>query len=351
MSKSRWGVLGIGIALSLAAAALRAQPATEVSDRVAQTGSLKGETYLGPHIGMTFFGHKDVFCRCDVDGNDFVFVGGRVGHMFTDNLAVELTGQFTRPDRVPSWWEFAAGALWDFTPTMHGWNTYAAAGGGASRPVPYFRGKGVPIAYAAFGSEYRFNKLIGMRLEMKGQYNFRTTLADQFGAFDQPGRLDLQPNIGVLFRFGGSSEPPIVTPPPAPAPPPPAPPAPPAAAERPAPPPAPPVAAPPPAPQPTTDTISFDHGKARLTNIAKAKLDAVALRLRDNPRATCEITGYPDATGGVRGESLARQRAENARQYLIDRHGIDGARIMTNTNLSDAGKRGQADITVTFRTP
>ena len=341
---------GLGILLSLGAAALGAQPATEVSDRVPQPAELKGEFYIGPHVGITFFGHKDVFCRCDVDGNDFVFLGGRMGYMITNNLAVEATGQFTRPDRVPSYWELTVGGLWDFTPRDPGWNTYVAAGGGASRPVPYFRGKGVAIAYLAFGSEYRFNKLVGMRLEMKGQYNFRSTLYDEFGAFEQPGRLDLQPNIGVLFRFGGSARPAVVTPAPAPPPVAPPPPAPPAAPERPAPAAPPPVAPPPPTPQqPTTDTIQFDHGKARLTNIAKARLDAVALRLRDNPRATCEITGYPDETGGVRGESLARQRAENARQYLIDRHGIDAARITTRTDMSTRAKRGQADITVTFR--
>lgn len=351
MAKSRSGfpAAGAAIVLLLGTAAASAQPATEVSDRVDPPAALAGETYVGPHIGMTFFGHKDVYCRCDVDGNDFLFVGGRVGHMFTDNLAGELTAQFTRPDRVPSYWEFTLGALWDFTPTRHGWNTYAAGGGGVSRKVPYFRGKGVPLAYAAFGSEYRFNKWVGMRLELKGQYNFRTTLSDQFGPYDQAGRFDLQPNIGVLFRFGGHAEPPVVTPP-APAPAPPPPPAPPAAPVTPEPQPAPPVAPPPPPPPaPTTDTIDFDHGKARLTNIAKAKLDAVALRLRDNPRATAEIIGYPDQTGGARGESLAHQRAENAKQYLIDRHGIDASRITTRTDMTNKAKHGQADIVVTIR--
>ncbi|MEP6770063.1 MAG: OmpA family protein [Acidobacteriota bacterium] len=349
MSKSKWGVLGAGAVLLLAASVSSAQPTTEVSDMVAPRASLAGETYVGPHIGMTFFGHKDVYCRCDVDQNDFLFLGGRFGHFFTDNLAIEATGQFTRPDRVPSYWEFTAGAMWDFTPRVPGWNTYVAAGGGASRPVPYFRGKGVPIAYLAFGSEYRFNKVVGMRLEMKGQYNFHTTLSDRFGPFDQAGRLDLQPNIGVLFHFGGNAQPAIVTPAPAPVAPPP--PAPPETAVRPEPAPAPPVATPPPSPprQPTTDTIDFDRGKARLTNIAKARLDAVALRLRDNPRATVEVVGFPDATGGARGESLARQRAENARQYLVERHGIDASRITTRTDLTSASRQGHADIIVTFR--
>ncbi|MCA1612357.1 MAG: hypothetical protein LC780_16250 [Acidobacteria bacterium] len=253
MSKSRWGVLGTGAVLLLAASVSSAQPATEVSDMVAPRASLAGETYIGPHIGMTFFGHKDVYCRCDVDQNDFLFLGGRFGHFFTDNLAIEATGQFTRPDRVPSYWEFTAGAMWDFTPRVPGWNTYVAAGGGASRPVPYFRGKGVPIAYLAFGSEYRFNKVVGMRLEMKGQYNFRTTLSDQFGPFEQAGRMDLQPNIGVLFHFGGNAQPAIVTPAPAPVAPPP--PAPPAAAVTPEPAPAP-IATPPPAPESIARTPS-----------------------------------------------------------------------------------------------
>lgn len=348
MAKLRWGVLAAGVVLSLAAARVTAQPATEVSDRIPQSAALAGETYIGPHIGMTFFGHKDVFCRCDVDGNDFLFLGGRFGHFFTDNLAVEATGQFTRPDRVGSYWEFTLGALWDFTPRVPGWNTYVGFGGGASRPVPYFRGKGVPLAYAAFGSEYRFSKLVGMRLELKGQYNFRTTLSDEFGPFDQAGRLDVQPNIGVLFHFGGRAQPAVVTPPAPVAPP--APPAPPAAPVTPEPAPAPPVATAPPR-EPTTDTIDFDRGKARLTNIAKARLDAVALRLRDNPRATVEVIGYPDAIGGARGESLARQRAENAKQYLVERHGIDASRISTRTDLSNASKRGKADIVVTFRNP
>jgi outer membrane protein OmpA-like peptidoglycan-associated protein len=89
------------------------------------------------------------------------------------------------------------------------------------------------------------------------------------------------------------------------------------------------------------DSIDFDHGKARVTNIAKAKLDAVALRLRDNPRATVTITGYPDASG-PRQEALARQRAENVKQYLIERHGIDASRLTTAIDMTDTSNRTRA---------
>jgi hypothetical protein len=54
------------------------------------------------------------------------------------------------------------------------------------------------------------------------------------------------------------------------------------------------VVEPPPPPAPTTDRIDFDRGSARITNVAKARLDGIALRLRENPRAPVVITGYPE---------------------------------------------------------
>ena len=115
------------------------------------------------------------------------------------------------------------------------------------------------------------------------------------------------------------------------------------------PPPAPPVVAPPPPPAPTTDTIDFDRGSAHITSIAKARLDAVALRLRENPRATVVITGYPDdGTAASRRESLGNERAENAKVYLVDRHAIDASRITTANEPTDTANRGAAVIVVTI---
>jgi outer membrane protein OmpA-like peptidoglycan-associated protein len=114
------------------------------------------------------------------------------------------------------------------------------------------------------------------------------------------------------------------------------------------PPPAPPVVAAPAPPAPTTDTIDFDRGSAHITNIAKARLDAVALRLRENPRATVVITGSPDdGTAGSRRESLARQRAEGAKAYLVDRHGIDSSRISASTDVIGTTNLGRSVIVVT----
>jgi outer membrane protein OmpA-like peptidoglycan-associated protein len=113
-------------------------------------------------------------------------------------------------------------------------------------------------------------------------------------------------------------------PPPVPVPPPPAP----------MPAPVPPPEAPPvtvPVHTPTelrTDEIHFEPGSARLTNIAKAILDDVALRMKQEPTATALVIGYNDnreATGA--GNDLDRRRAEAVRDYLVTRHGIDPARI------------------------
>ncbi|HEU5162920.1 MAG TPA: OmpA family protein [Thermoanaerobaculia bacterium] len=113
---------------------------------------------------------------------------------------------------------------------------------------------------------------------------------------------------------------PVAAPPPPP--PPVAPPPPPVA-------PPPPPVAPPPQPQVIrTDEIHFEAGSARLTNIAKAILDDVALRMKQEPRANAIVIGYTDdreATGP--NADLDRRRAEAVRDYLVSRHGIDPSRI------------------------
>ena len=361
-TRVRFGILGMAGLLLLGSGAARAQ-SMEVSDRV--PAPLAGETYIGPHVGYAFIGkYEKIYCPCDVDQNDFFFPGLRLGHFFTDHFALELTGQYFHPDpdKVPDYWEGTLGGLWDFTPRMRGWNTYIGFGGGVAFHPDYDRDNfsqdsyTTPLAYLAFGSEYRFGKLVGLRLEAKGQYNFHAhndaTLVVAGSPFthrvETSGHMDMQPTIGVLFHFGGRAAPAVVEAPPAiapaPAPPPPPAPAPPPPRE-PEKPAAPPVA-PPPAPPaaPVRDTIDFEHGKSRVTNIAKAKLDAVAMRLRDNPRATVTVIGYPDTAGGTRQESLARQRAENVKQYLIDRHRIDASRITTQIDMSDASNRGKVVV-------
>jgi outer membrane protein OmpA-like peptidoglycan-associated protein len=92
-----------------------------------------------------------------------------------------------------------------------------------------------------------------------------------------------------------------------------------------------------PAPRTTTDEIFFDGKSARLTNIAKAVLDGVALRMKNDLNATAVVLGYTDNAGADQANlDLGMKRAEAAKQYLVTRHGIDPGRI-------SAGSKGVAE--------
>ena len=110
-----------------------------------------------------------------------------------------------------------------------------------------------------------------------------------------------------------------------------------------------------PAPRPvtsTTDEILFDPAKSRLTNIAKAILDGVALRLKNNLSATCTISATADPKEKGDRMALAAARAEAAKDYLVKRHGIDAGRIVTQAkgdgDSPDATRNRRAVVTVTF---
>ena len=92
------------------------------------------------------------------------------------------------------------------------------------------------------------------------------------------------------------------------------------------------VITPPPAPTPKTtrDEIFFDVGSARLTNIAKAILDGIALRMKNDLNAMAVITGYSDPGGSEQSNlAISAKRAAAAKEYLVTRHGIDPGRITT----------------------
>lgn len=113
-------------------------------------------------------------------------------------------------------------------------------------------------------------------------------------------------------------------------------PAPPAPVPVPPPPPEPAPIAPPPEPvapprQPQTirtDEINFEPASARLTNIAKAILDDVALRMKQEPTSTSIVIGYTDSKESKgAAQDLDKRRAAAVRDYLVSRHGIDPSRV------------------------
>lgn len=166
--------------------------------------------------------------------------------------------------------------------------------------------------------------------------------------------------VGVTYAaWPPLPPPPVVVPPPAPAP------APSPVEEKieaaPAPAPEPPpTAPPPPTPETTRDEISFDAGSTRLTNIAKAVLDGIALRMKNDLNSTAVITGYTDDTGSEQANiPLSIKRADAAKEYLVTRHGIDPSRMTTdgkgsgepeydNSTPEGKAKNRRAVIVVTF---
>jgi len=108
---------------------------------------------------------------------------------------------------------------------------------------------------------------------------------------------------------------------------------------------------PPPAPAPperTEVTCDFTTGSARLTNICKAKLDEVGLKMKQNPSAPAQVTGYCNGSKGsaASNQRLADQRAQGVKNYLVTRHGIDPSRIQTSGQVTD---RNAAVVVVTVQ--
>jgi len=165
--------------------------------------------------------------------------------------------------------------------------------------------------------------------------------------------------VGVSYAaWPPPPPPPVVVP--RPAPPTPAPVEEPEPSAAPAPAPAPPAAPPPPQPKTTRDEIFFDGKSARLTNIAKAILDGIALRMKSDLNSTAVITGYTDNTGKEEANlAIAQKRADAAKEYLVTRHGIDPNRVTTaakgsaepaydNATKEGREKNRRAVIVVTF---
>ncbi len=74
--------------------------------------------------------------------------------------------------------------------------------------------------------------------------------------------------------------------------------------------------------------MHFDSGSARVSNIAKAKLDEVALKLKQDSALRAHVLGYSDSRGSKAGnDRLSAQRAEAVKAYLVQRHEIDPSRI------------------------
>jgi outer membrane protein OmpA-like peptidoglycan-associated protein len=113
------------------------------------------------------------------------------------------------------------------------------------------------------------------------------------------------------------------------------------------------VEVPPPPPQASKlNEITFKRNSARVDNTAKAILDDVALRLQREADSHAVIVGFADPKER-KPETLAAQRAANAKEYLSKEKGIDPSRIETRTG-SGGGMKAEIWIVpagATFNEP
>jgi len=106
--------------------------------------------------------------------------------------------------------------------------------------------------------------------------------------------------------------------------------------------------------------VQFDSNSARLSNIAKAKLDEVALKMKEDPDARALVIGYTDNRGSdAANQRMSERRAQAVKDYLVQRHGIDAARITTegrgaadpvasNDTAEGRGENRRAVVIITF---
>lgn len=77
-----------------------------------------------------------------------------------------------------------------------------------------------------------------------------------------------------------------------------------------------------------SEKIIIQMERTRPDNVAKAKLDEIALKLQQNQRLRATITGHTDDRGSERNnERVGQKRADAAKDYLVKQHSIDAGRL------------------------
>jgi outer membrane protein OmpA-like peptidoglycan-associated protein len=231
--------------------------------------------------------------------------------VFSGMVSYVLSGRVNSDVRPPNQLMFGAGVDVPLKPlpSLHaiGELTYTVMDGG-SIPEPNYGMLNAGVRYYIGRSGVAISTAFGVNMNLLIQHGNNPA---PWGGF-----------LGVTYTpFPPLPPPPVVLPPPAPV-----------VEEMKSEPAAPaaaaPSAPPPPAPKKTTDEIYFDAASARLTNIAKAMLDGIALRMKNDLNSTAAITGYSDNSGKEEANvGISARRAEAAKEYLVTRHGIDPNRI------------------------
>ncbi|KHA53817.1 OmpA family protein [Sulfitobacter geojensis] len=102
--------------------------------------------------------------------------------------------------------------------------------------------------------------------------------------------------------------------------------------------------------------LDFETGSSSLGKGPFESLAALATFLQDRPDLRVALVGHTDTVGGLDANiTVSRARARSVRQRLIERHGVDGARMDAEgmgylapvaSNLEDAGREQNRRVEV-----
>ena len=94
----------------------------------------------------------------------------------------------------------------------------------------------------------------------------------------------------------------------------------------------------------------------RVDNVAKAQLDEIALKMRQNPQLRATLTGHTDDRGSEEAnQRVGMSRAEAVRAYLVDEQGVAAGRLEARSagesqpaseNTSEQGRRENRRVEV-----
>jgi len=80
------------------------------------------------------------------------------------------------------------------------------------------------------------------------------------------------------------------------------------------------------------EKIVIQMSTTRPDNVAKAKLDEIAVKMQQNSQLNAVITGHTDDTGSEKNNvKVGQKRADAAKGYLVKEHQIDESRIETKS--------------------
>lgn len=280
--------------------------------------------------------------RINTDRGDWEWGGAVTKGWLTGTVSYQLSGQPTEVDvRVPNILRFGVGAEIPVLPILHilleGWyNVYD----GGDFPEPNYGAVNAGARFWIGHTGWAVSGALSTNLSMLFDHGINP---NPFGGVLGITYAAWPPAPPPPIVVPAAAEPIVEQPAPAPV----------AVTQAPQPPPR-------PAPRTTSDEIFFDGKSARLTNIAKAVLDGVALRMKNDLNATAVVTGYTDNTGTDKAnEELGMKRAQAAKEYLVTRHGIDPGRITAaskgstepaydNSTAEGKTKNRRAQIVVTL---